>query len=213
MDTWKTHLRSTLYRLGRTHGNNSIADVERILCETFDGFEVRFVDHDDRPIDPDLELRELLQMNFRTAVTVEFAPGRERSPDADSRRRREPQRADRGTERPASRFQPELNIPEDQRVAWFIRELHRLFQTHDFMWAGYIVKELLPRIGMSTQEARQFLDEVNADGIVSVSKVPNPRNPDHPASGVALNLEHELVQEALERVDAAASVGADRDDE
>jgi hypothetical protein len=182
MHTWNSHLRFVLFRLSRTHGNSSLADVERTLCEVFDAAEVRFLDAEGRPLPPDTQLRDALLRPFRTSVVVEYQPQRGGG-------REVPHRTTGGAAPvapAASRFRPEVVAPED-RVDWFVREFVRLEQSHEFMWAGYIVKEMLPRIGVNATEARELLDQLQADGIVTVSKIPNPKNPDHPASGVQLN--------------------------
>jgi hypothetical protein len=192
MHTWRSHLRTVLFRLARTHGNNAIADIERTLSEVFDG-PIEFRDLEDQPLSPDIQLRDLLDMSFRAVITVDHLPSRKRTDASPVDRTHAP--ADHG-----SRFQPEVSVPEHERVDWFIREFNRLEQSHEFMWAGYIVKELLPRLGITTAEARELLDEFQADGIVTVKKIPNPRNPEHPASAVELQRDHERVQAVLEGV-------------
>jgi hypothetical protein len=194
MHTWKSHLRFVLFRLARTHGNNTIADVERLLCEIFDAATARFVDLEDRPLNPDLQLQDVLQRPCRVMLNVEFQPQRFTEPDG---LQRVPEPATDTVS--ASRFQMDASLSPADRITWFIREFDRLEQTHDFMWAGYIVKEMLSRIGLPPAEARTLLDELNAAGIVSVRKVPNPKNPDHPASAVSLMREHEQVQAILGR--------------
>lgn len=196
MHTWKTHLRGVLFRLARTHGNNPISDIERMLCETFDGLSVRFTDQEECPLNPQMSLRQLVEHPFRCQINVECIPHHSGSAH--------PPRSEHAQQ--VSRFQPEVQVAEEERVPWFVREFDRLEQTHDFMWAGYIVKEMLPSIGIQTAEAREFLDELQAQGIVTVKKIPNPRNPDHPASAVHLEREHELVQKTLE-ADTAPNPG------
>jgi hypothetical protein len=87
----------------------------------------------------------------------------------------------------------------DDSKARFIRELHRLEANRKFMWAGFVVRELLPQMGFVGLEAKQFFSELEADGIVMISKEPNPNNPDHPTACVRLNAEHSQVKAALER--------------
>lgn len=61
------------------------------------------------------------------------------------------------------------------------------------MWAGYIVREMLPRLGYPPEEAKVVLDQFRAEQIITVMKVPNPKNPLFPATGVQLNREHPKV--------------------
>jgi hypothetical protein len=189
MHTWKSHLRSVLFRLARTHGHSPLADVERLLAEVFDGAGVQFSSLEDHPLEPELPLRDLLARPFQVALRIDYQPQRGGLPDV----------AGRAGDAPvvASRFRPEPPLSPEQRVDWFIREFDRLEQTHEFMWAGYIVKEMLPRIGVATAAAREMLDELRATGIVTVRKVPNPKNPEHPASSVELNRDHDHVRAVL----------------
>jgi hypothetical protein len=85
----------------------------------------------------------------------------------------------------------------DERTDMFLREFMRLENRHDFMWAGYIVRELLPRLGFAPEEAKLVLDHLRAEKLVTISKVPNPKNPDFPATGVHLNREHPRVKALL----------------
>ncbi len=85
----------------------------------------------------------------------------------------------------------------DERTDLFLREFIRLEDRHDFMWAGYIVRELLPRLGFAPDEAKVVLDHLRAEKLVTISKVPNPKNPDFPATGVHLNREHPRVKGLL----------------
>lgn len=202
MHTWRSHLRSVLNRLSRTHATNSLGDIERTLIEVFDAQTVRFVDIHDRPLSPDLRLREAIDRPFRVQIEVDYAPSRSAGPTGNgsghSGSPRQPSiQRDFAPAAAERAFEPQLLLPPEERVPWFVREFHRLEQTHDFMWAGYIVKEMLPRIGLTPPEARTLLDELQADGVVEVRKVPNPRNPDHPTSAVLLQRDNEQVRKIL----------------
>ena len=195
MHTWKSHLRSVLFRLARTHGNNTLGDLERTLCEVFDARQVRFTDGEDQPLDPQMQLRDTLTRSFNVALNVEFHPQPRPHQQRDQHDR--PHAGDLHADSPQSRFRPDVTLGPVEQVDWFIREFDQLEQTHDFMWAGYIVKEMLARIGLTPPEAREMLDRLHHDGIVSVEKVDNPRNPEHPASAVALLRDHERVKRVL----------------
>lgn len=189
MHTWKSHLRGVLFRLARTQHEKPLTDIQRTLCEVFDAQAITFCDANREPFSADLTLGELLSRPFSAEISVEMPPGR------NGQRSDGNHRTDHPGDAP-SRFQPEQVAPE-QRIPWFIREFDRLEQTHEFMWAGYIVKEMLPRIGVATAEARQLLDELREEGIVVVEKIPNPKNPEHPASAVRLIRDHEQVKQVL----------------
>ncbi len=201
MHTWKSHLRSVLYRLARTHGNNNVADVERLLCEVFDAKSVRFLDAEDRPMAPDRPLRDALLKPFQIELNIEFQPQHHRPTAGDALLRRDD--AEASSAGPTG-FRADVTLDHDEQIDWFVREFDRLEQTHEFMWAGYIVKEMFAKIGLTPPEAREMLDELHGMGIVSVRKVPNPKNPEHPASAVTLIREHERVGTALASGGAAS---------
>jgi hypothetical protein len=159
---------------------------------------VRFTDPEEYPLDSHLPLKQLVEQPFRCQISLECFPHHGSG--------HQPQRHEQA--QPASRFHPEVQLSEEERIPWFIREFDRLEQTHDFMWAGYIVKEMLPSIGIQTAEAREFLDELQSQGIVTVKKIPNPRNPEHPASAVHLEREHETVSQVLEEHEHSPHVDA-----
>jgi hypothetical protein len=88
-------------------------------------------------------------------------------------------------------------MSSDERYDHFLREFLRLQQRHEFMWAGYIVRELLPRLGFPPEEAKVVLDRLRAENLVTITRVPNPKNPSFPATGVLLNLEHPRIKALL----------------
>jgi len=103
----------------------------------------------------------------------------------------------RPPERPAS--PPNGPGGERERLGMirFIREFDRCERQNPFMWAGFVIKQLLPGLGIEGPQAKQFLRRLEAGGIVTTVKEPNPRNPEHPTTRVKLNRNHSLVREAL----------------
>lgn len=87
----------------------------------------------------------------------------------------------------------------DVQVERFVRELDALEQKAPgaFVWIGYVLKEKLPAMGLSADDARAFLERLQEQGIVVTSKVPNKRNPDFPATRVQLNRDHSIVQQVV----------------
>jgi hypothetical protein len=105
----------------------------------------------------------------------------------------------------ASRFHlgqppPADDSSPDDRFEHFVREFARVEQRHEFMWAGYVVREFLPRCGFAADEAKVILDRFRTEGVLLVSKVQNPRNPGFPATGVRLNRDHPRVITILGRI-------------
>ncbi|MCG3126968.1 MAG: hypothetical protein CHACPFDD_01823 [Phycisphaerae bacterium] len=83
-------------------------------------------------------------------------------------------------------------------IANFVRSFARLENVNDFMWIGYVLKTLLPEMGLSGTEAREFFARLEADGIVTTAKRPNPAKPDFPATTVQLNRNHPTVKQTLQ---------------
>lgn len=207
MHTWKTHLRGVLHRLVRTHAHSPLSEIQQILAEVLEAEEVRFQDARGRDIWEGTTLEDLLSAPFHVALRVAPAPsangvhaadvgvnGNVVAAQADTLAPRRPAPA-AGVDAP-----PHAGSSADgweARYESFCREFDRLERRHGFMWAGYIVKELLPRLGFEAESAKAVLDQLQAEGLVKVSKVPNPKNPLFPATGVQLNHDHPRVRAAL----------------
>lgn len=199
MQTWKTHLAAMLRRLAATHAQTPIRELERLLASILDAQSVSFRAPDGTPLRDDTTLTGLRDRQFVVQISVlGTAPSASPAPDAAVDR---PTAAD-----VASRFRsgeaPTVRTPSD-RYEEFIRHFARLEERHDFMWAGYVVRELLPRIGFLADEAKLILDRLCSQGILTIRKVPNPKNPSFPATGVALNREHPQVKAILEGDDGS----------
>lgn len=193
MLTWKSHLLGALQRLARSHAASQLAEVERIVCAACDADEVRFCDLRGRGLPAQTTLTELLAGPFEVAIRlqqrapVDLTAGGNGAPHGDG----------------ATRFRP-VGVtaeagppPMDPRHHRLFEEFVRLEQRNGFMWAGYIVRELLPRLGFAPEEAKHILDRYRSEGVFLVTKVPNPKNPEFPATGVRLNRDHPLVLSLL----------------
>lgn len=187
MHTWKTHLAAVLGRLADTHAQTPIGEIRTLLASVLETEDFAFIRPDGTPLPPDTPLRSALAASCHVRVTV--APAVETGP-----RPAPPPSRFRAGQPPAGAATPA------EREEAFIREFARLSHRHDFMWAGYVVRELLPRVGFPAAESKVVLDRLCADGILTMSKVPNPKNPGFPATGVSLNLQHPRVRAALESV-------------
>jgi len=196
MHTWKTHLTAVLRRLADTHGDTPLAEIERILAGVFEARTVRFVvAHSGDRAEP-LTLRALLDRPCDVVIELQ------------TQLMGLPAGGGRSATGAASRFQPGDAPPAPEpsaeaRCDQFIREFARLEQRHEFMWAGYIVRELLPRVGFPDAEAKVVLDRLRMDGILHMTKVPNPKNPHFPATGAKLNRQHPRVIAVLGEPTAA----------
>jgi hypothetical protein len=190
--SWKALLQETLSGLARTHAHEPLSEIQRILRGVLGLEEVHFQGADGRELRPDAMLQQALEqcaavsvrLQLRT-VAVAASAGNGSALPAESRFREGSATAD------VSR------LSLDERTDLFLREFLRLEGRHDFMWAGYIVRELLPRLGFAPDEAKLVLDHLRAEKLVTISKVPNPKNPEFPATGVHLNHDHPRVQALL----------------
>lgn len=86
----------------------------------------------------------------------------------------------------------------DVLIGKFVRAFARLENVNNFMWIGYVLKTLLPELGLTGIEAREFFARLEADGVVTTSKRPNPAKPDFPATTVQLNRNHPFVKQTLQ---------------
>jgi hypothetical protein len=187
MCNWKTHLESLLIGLSRTHGKAPLSEIQRILRGVLEVEELTFFDHAGQPLHESATLPQLLERAWYVSVRLACPRG------AD-----EPL--------PASRFREGVppveaqDLVADPRCEHFLQEFLRLEQHHEFMWAGYVVRELLPRLGFAPEEAKIVLDRLRAENLIKISKVTNPKNPDFPATGVHLNHEHPRIKALLAQV-------------
>lgn len=198
MHTWKTHLTAMLERLGQSHPDSRLPETERLLASILEAESVRFQDEDGQALPADTTLSRLLKRAFTVSIGVRQPPvTHERTSDSKSDAARVA-----ATELP-SRFHPGeppphlADVARDPRFERFVHEFDRLEHGRQFMWAGYIVRDLLPRLGFPAEEAKVILDHMRADGMLTITKVPNPKHPDFPATGVQLNREHPWVQALL----------------
>ena len=182
-----SELRRILQRLSDSHGDCSLHEIARIVAAFADARDVEFFRRDGDPVNTATTLAELCEQPFEIAVRFTILP-RDRSATGISQ-----------FSEPRSRFrplEPEAADPE-ARVDAFIREFARLETRNDFMWAGYVVRELLPRVGFSPDDAKDVLNRLRTDEIINVQRVANPRNPEYPATGVQLNHDNARVRTIL----------------
>lgn len=69
----------------------------------------------------------------------------------------------------------------------------------DFIWAGFIVKDMLPGMGIETREAQLLFDQMVDTGMLLLEKRANPNNPDFPSTCVKLNRDDKVVRAVLGR--------------
>lgn len=200
MCSWKNHIHDALIGLLHTHGNAPLREIERILCAVLHVEEVRFIDYSGGDRSPDTPLAQAVHNGCDVIVRLHCAPPGQSVARGGMVSRSEPGESRFREGLPAAKGEAFLTDP---RCTEFVREFLRLEQHHDFMWAGYVVRELLPRLGFLPEEAKLVLDQLRDEELVSTSKVPNPKNPNFPATGVCLNRDHPRVKALLEQMAAA----------
>ena len=209
MYDWKSQLHGLLAGLARTHGNSPLSEIQRILDGVLHVEGVTFHGQDGQELPAETPLRAALEEACELRARLECAAAV--PADAGGMALTDQQDGLRESRFRESTPTAEAGDPAtDTRFTRFLLEFLRLEQHHDFMWAGYIVRELLPRIGFAAEEAKGVLDLLRAENLVTITKVPNPKNPDFPATGVRLNHDHPRVRALLgEEPPAAEEVGAE----
>nr|QDY92636.1 hypothetical protein fos2004AM_00005 [uncultured Planctomycetota bacterium] len=196
MHTWKTHLEALLRRLAETHGDAPLREIQRTLASVLEAHSVRFQTPQGSDLPPNTALSSIRDQPIVVSIDIHsqvLGTTLSQAAVAPS--------DDHAQLTPESRFQPGEAATDSSTTPFheaFIREFARLEQRHEFMWAGYVVRELLPRMGFPLNETKLILDRLCSEGILAISKVPNPKNPNFPATGVQLNREHPRVRAALE---------------
>jgi hypothetical protein len=202
MTNWKTQLVDILTGLARTHAAEPLREVQRILRGILHLEDISFQDHAGRELRAETPLQQAIEQIAQAVVRLPVRPaaGAAKTNSAprpvESRFRRGPG--------PAAN-----SVDSEQRYDAFVREFLRLQEKHEFMWAGYVVRELLPRLGFAPEEAKLVLDHLRAENIVTITKVPNSRNPEFPATSVQLNPDHPRVKAILAEKAAGESQTAD----
>lgn len=193
MLNWKAHLADILTGLSSTHGKVPLSEIRRILRGVLGVEDIRFHNSDGRELPAELTLEQALEHPcqflalLRTERPAETPTQKETDDDLPTE--------SRFREGPSA--EPAGDLASDERYNLFLYEFIRLENNHEFMWAGYVVRELLPRLGFPAEEAKSILDRLRAEKLVIIDKVANPRNPDFPATGVRLNHEHPRVRALL----------------
>ena len=189
--------------LAQTTGNLELARAAEMLCAELDAVEVKIQDqlrddlHGGTLFQNAVERGRYLVVRYELNAAAGQAALQAPPPPPGNP---EPGPADlqREVEMKSSGEQGSTNPPgtANGREA-FIREFDKRERANRFMWAGFVVNELLPQLGFVGAEAKRFLKRLEAEGIVATVKEPNPRNPDFPTTRVLLNREHPVVRQVL----------------
>lgn len=167
------------------------------------GEEIHEQDSDSDPHEheDDSESEQQLHPRLRNDRAVANAAGFPADEDEDDMEqpplRPEYANARRDTFERPYRPAPSYAAPVEFSETAVLRELDRLEQRNRQTWAGFIVNHLLPGLGFSPDEARQVLKRLSARELVMITREPNPKNPDRPASFVRINRAHPRIASIL----------------
>jgi hypothetical protein len=195
-------VRSALLRLEENDSKLNVKSAQKLLAAVWNAKEVEFVDVHGRTL---LENALRQPLKLKIVFEVECGPnGRSATQDEhvlshEGEQQHEDPPATQsvgGSQDAPSRLDSGGVVdPLHER---FIRELDNAEKQRHFVWAGYVVREMLPTIGLSEEEANPFLQRLVREGVVLISKRPNPKNPDFPTSCVTLNRENAIVKRLIE---------------
>lgn len=157
-----------LSRLGQLD-SLPLKEAEVRLAEELGFDDVELLDSSQRPIHGRTLFKKAIETAASAQVTVPL-------------RRGEPVRS-----------YDNLNEPVPPHL---IRAMERAEQNGP-IWAGYLINTLVPQLGYGPSDARDMLRKMEAEGIVTIFKQPNPRSPDRPTTYVRLNRENRIVHAAL----------------
>jgi len=93
-----------------------------------------------------------------------------------------------------------VSSPPHPVLADFLRKLAEMERTSrgGFVWLGFVLNDVLPQMGFGKEEARRFIHDLDTKGLVAISKVPSPKNPEYQASRIQVNTAHPEVNALLE---------------
>lgn len=190
----------TLVLIARTHGAERLTQVEPLLCDAFGALEVKLQDANGGNLHGDTCLRNAIRDARSVMIRLPWPPIGD-SPDGVADQSDDALRADGSADAGNAKAPPPQAMggteTEDGIEARFIIEFDRLERQNRFMWAGFVVKELLPQLGLGPTETKPFLRRLEADGLVITTREPNPKNPDFPTTRVSLYRDHPRVQAVL----------------
>jgi len=185
-----------------TCGMSGLRAVQDTLCDELGVESIQLLDAAGKPIHGRTLFRRALEQAGSVDVRVPMQPATGNgSSDRDPDRTPTPE----PSEGPAQSDPPsQVRVPERPNTAnvefnqtFLIREFFRREQQGKVMVAGFLVNDLLPRLGFTTTQAKQILRQIEAQGIVRTQTVPSTKNPDRMTTLVELNHNHPGVREFL----------------
>lgn len=196
MTTFKDEILACLQRLSASNGNGkkTLAETEVILS-AFLKARVTF-----KEIPRHTHLENALAKHFAVEICVEHEPGSNEAlatagPSASTL-------PARSLASPLAQPTPDSAVP-DSRYEKLIRELDERIRQGRFLWAGFLVKELLPQLGFASTETHAVVQSMEREGLISLTKVPHPEIEGRTVTRVDLNRDHCWVRSVLSRAEGA----------
>lgn len=171
--------------------DSTFDDLRRVLADLLGAEEISFFDADNRRISRDQPISEIIgSCEVEVRATFPIAE----SAHVEDEEASEPEygnAADDFAGNLAPRATGPTNAAIEERV---IREIYSRERNRKFVWAGYVVKTILPTLGVEQHAAQAILDRMVKDEILRLEKKHNPRNPEFPTTSVQLNHDHRTVR-------------------
>jgi len=142
-------------------------------------------------------LRQASPISFPVAaINLE---GRSQRPSTASSPDHNDETNDRPEEKLANKTlrRKEYSVTPVYNETYLIREFDRRERERGPIFAGFIVNDLLPRLGFDSSEAKRILRAMEAQNMVRTERKPNPKDPDRSTTYVSLNREHPHVARVL----------------
>jgi hypothetical protein len=150
------------------YADRTVSAVEQSLCEDFGAEDVQLLNSSSVHVHGKTLFKNALDSVSYVSVVLPVQLRKEQDTG--------------GVSRPVA---PTSGTSADSTVARLIRALDQQERTREFVWAGYVVKSILPALGISDEtECQGMLDRLVANGIVAMSKRPNPKNPAFPTTTI-----------------------------
>ncbi|MGD2110783.1 MAG: hypothetical protein PVI86_15500 [Phycisphaerae bacterium] len=182
-----------LNSLADTNSKVTVASAEKQLQDIWTAEKIDFLDPEGNPIHGATHLLRALGRPFKLRAVFELACGESENDAAGGSRKTAPD-----DPLPVTDPGPHTQAV-DPLLERVISALDTQERRRDFVWAGFVVKDLLPGLGLESHEAQRWFDTLVDDEIFVLDQRPNPNNPDFPSTNVRLNRDNDVVKRVLDR--------------
>jgi len=210
MILWEKFIYQRLKRLASGDPKLNVNHAKKLLCAAWNASSVDFFSSDGEAIHGKSLLSNVLYERFTVHVGLEFpCEALEEAEDLDDTSEDGDNFAPIAVAPHANGETPprrplELVVPQPRTVdplaERVISSLDAQERRRDFVWAGFVVKDLLPAQGIEPREAQTLFDRLVDEGVLLLEKRANPNNPDFKTTVVKLNRDNDAVQAVLARV-------------